>query len=826
LPWVDRASLEAIRFSVRRLHAQPIRILGTQSIAGRMDTVGSLPPLPDTLPTDAVERWRLSPLDGTAVERLLSDRLRSRLPRRTVQALVERSGGNPFWALQLGSELLRSGTAGPDLPVPNLLSTVVSHRLAGISRDAYEALLVVSALFDPTRTLARSALTGAVDDPAAAIDAAVVAGVVSVSASHLRPAHQLLGSTALDGLPRAARAALHQRLAEVVDEPEQHARHRALSAGDGPDAEVAAALDAGAGSAEAKGAVTTAIELVELSVRLTPDADDDARARRHLHAAELLFGSGELEAAREHATAADRTRLSSADHRRLLPILAESTMWVRGRGAAQELLRCTLDESVDDPHLHAVALALAADIGDGRSRSRVRLARNALARFAAVEGEPDPAGLMTALTSLASFRLSAGKGLDLDLLNRAEAAERKVRCPPLTRRPSLVRAWWLGVLDDLAGSRTALHTVIHRARRHEEEGVLPDLLGHLALTECWAGRYPDAIEAAEEGLHRARHSPTRTTQVLHAARGMLFALTGDLGAARAFMRARLGASTRAADDGEALHVLAVLGLVALLDGDSEHAVALLDGAMTAARRICWLDPGRRLRLEGDLGSALVNTDRLDEATALAASLRCLGQRSERPAVLGVGMRIDGLATAARGDLDCAVRLLEGAVAAHRRAQFPLELGRSLLALGQTWRRRRDRTQARRALRESFERFTVMGATPFADQARNELDRVDPARAGAALTAAESRVAQLVATGLANREVAAQLYTSVRTVEGHLGAVYRKLGVRSRTELTRMICDRGRSAPPRARQPASGVTSGVTSPGTSRAAAALTDGLHW
>jgi DNA-binding NarL/FixJ family response regulator len=133
-----------------------------------------------------------------------------------------------------------------------------------------------------------------------------------------------------------------------------------------------------------------------------------------------------------------------------------------------------------------------------------------------------------------------------------------------------------------------------------------------------------------------------------------------------------------------------------------------------------------------------------------------------------------------------VPLLERAVAEHARSQFPLEHGRSLLALGQVHRRRRSKPQARRAFEAALDCFTRLGARPFADLAQAELDRVHPGRAGASLTKTERRVAELVAAGLTNREVAAQLFSSVRTVEGHLAAAYRKLGVRSRTELARAI----------------------------------------
>ncbi|NUP51189.1 MAG: hypothetical protein HOW97_28335 [Catenulispora sp.] len=154
----------------------------------------------------------------------------------------------------------------------------------------------------------------------------------------------------------------------------------------------------------------------------------------------------------------------------------------------------------------------------------------------------------------------------------------------------------------------------------------------------------------------------------------------------------------------------------------------------------------------------------------------------RPTLLGIGLRIEGLALGAEGDLDAAVRALEAAVVAHRSSQFPVELGRSLLALGQIQRRRKERPAAGEALRAALDCFETAGAVPFADLVRAELGKGRRGAGGETLTPTEQQVADLVAAGHTNREVAARLFISIRTVETHLAAVYRKLGVRSRSEL--------------------------------------------
>lgn len=802
LPWLDRATADTLRFALRRLRTEPLRLLVTRRVADglRSDDADETAPLHELVPVESLERRRLGPLDASAIGRLLGERLGTPLPSQSVRLLAERTAGNPFWALEVGAALALNDSGNDplsDLPVPGSLSAMVAERVAAISPPAREALLVVSALSHPPAELVTRALAGVVPDPPQAIDDAVLAGVVAESAGRLRPSHPLLGSAALDRLPRSSRAALHRRLAAVVTDPEQHARHRALAGAGGPDAEVATALDVGAEAARVKGAGAAAVELAELAITFTPPDQAGELARRRIRAAELRFGLGELEGAEAHAAAVRRADVTADEYRRLLPMYVEATFWHHGRDAAQELVRQVVDESTDDRHLHAVALAMAADVGDGRT-PQLELARQALAEFDRVPGDPDPVGLITALVMQASLRLSAGEGLDLELVERAEAVEQRAPWMPLTNRPSVIRGFWLRVVEDLTGAREALEHTIVCARRHGDEGSLPVLLGHLALTECWAGRYAAATGAADEGLRRI-HSGELTTHVLHAARGQLYALAGDLTAATTLLEERLGGTTRPVDDHQALHYLPVLGQVAWLRGNSRRAVELISRALAGARRIGWLDPGRRLHPEGTYGQALIDIGRLDEAAALVTELRALNERSSqaRPMLLGVASRLDGLVHASRGDLDAALPLLERAVEEHARSQFPLERGRSLLALGQVHRRRRSKPQARRAFEGALDCFSRLGARPFADLAQAELDRVHPGRAGAALTKTERRVAELVAAGLTNREVAAQLFSSVRTVEGHLAAAYRKLGVRSRTELARaMPADRsGRPGAP-------------------------------
>jgi DNA-binding CsgD family transcriptional regulator len=261
-------------------------------------------------------------------------------------------------------------------------------------------------------------------------------------------------------------------------------------------------------------------------------------------------------------------------------------------------------------------------------------------------------------------------------------------------------------------------------------------------------------------------------------------VVGDVAGARGLIT-ELAGRAEAYPDLDPIVAGHLRGLLALNEGDTEEAATHLWNAYTHARDSGIHEPGRRQHLEGDLGRALVAVGRLDDAAELAKELLALGERSGRPLVLGVGLRIHGLVQAERGDLNQATETLRRAVAAHEQAPVPLALGRTLIAYGQVCRRQpKRRAEGVQALQRAVDCFTEMGATALVDRAQAELDRGQRTRTGALLTAAEQQVAELVAGGATNREAAARLFTSVRTVEGHLAVVYRKVGVRSRTELAK------------------------------------------
>jgi DNA-binding CsgD family transcriptional regulator len=195
-----------------------------------------------------------------------------------------------------------------------------------------------------------------------------------------------------------------------------------------------------------------------------------------------------------------------------------------------------------------------------------------------------------------------------------------------------------------------------------------------------------------------------------------------------------------------------------------------------------LEPGQRLEL-GDFLEALIGVGELEEADRVIAIWQGRADRLDRAWASAILARSRGLLLAARGDLAGAFASFERALVEHAKTEEPFQHARTLLALGATQRRAKQRAVARATLEQALAAFERLGAPLWAAKARADLARIGgraPSRGE--LTESERRIAALVAEGHTNREVAATLFVTEHTVEGALTRVYRKLGIRSRGEL--------------------------------------------
>ena len=294
--WLDRPSAASLEFVARRLREEPVGLV----LAQRTEGTGEAPlGLERALPAERLRHLTVGPLSLEALHRLLRARLGTTYSRPTLLRLAETSGGNPFYALEIARALLRSGiepTLGAALPVPPSLGELVWDRLAHLPARTREALLAASA--QPQSTVASvAAALGARAGTSRVLARAVEAGVIAIEADRVRFTHPLLASVLYSGTPPEQRRRLHRRLAEVVGDPEESARHLALAI-EGPDARVASALDEAAVRARARGAPEAAAELSELARRLTPSERAGDARRRTMQAAEYQLQAGDTARAR------------------------------------------------------------------------------------------------------------------------------------------------------------------------------------------------------------------------------------------------------------------------------------------------------------------------------------------------------------------------------------------------------------------------------------------------------------------------------------------------------------------------------------------------
>jgi DNA-binding CsgD family transcriptional regulator len=212
------------------------------------------------------------------------------------------------------------------------------------------------------------------------------------------------------------------------------------------------------------------------------------------------------------------------------------------------------------------------------------------------------------------------------------------------------------------------------------------------------------------------------------------------------------------------------------------ADAHLRAGLHAAERVGCREPGIH-RMHANAAEAAVALGELERAEQIGNFLEEHGEQINHHWSLATGARVRALVTAARGDLEAGLAAVEEAMERHEPLAMPFERARTLLVKGVIERRARRRGQAKKSFEQALEIFEHLGASLWVERARAELDRVGLRRSsGAELTEGERRVAELAARGLTNREVAAALFMSPKTVEANLSRAYRKLGISSRAEL--------------------------------------------
>ena len=771
--WLDISSRSVLSFALRRLDHEPVRLI-TSCRTGTASDVASDLGLPG-------ERLVVGPVSVGTMQRIVQTRLRETLARPTLTRLHRATGGNPMMCLEMARALQRRGagsTASDPLPVPADFRVLVTERLRVLAPQTRESLLLTAALAQPTVT----AVAAAVGDAAAAarcLAEAVAAGVLEVDGERVRFTHPLIASIPSADLSQADRRALHERLARIVTDPEERARHAALGS-DEPSSVVAAALDSAARHARRRGSIDAAAELAELALSRTAVGDPD-RLRRTVDAARYLFLLGDPAAARDLLTGAvDATPPGPARVDALL-LAASIASWESGDATVARWCERALAEAGEDVLLLARSHATFAETSP--SGAAVDLF-HAEAAVELLETMPAPPGglLANALTNVAMHRFRLGRGLAVSTLERAVALQAQAEPVPVSDRAGLGLGMCLKVVDRFEESRAWLQVMRTCAVDEGDDSALPITLGHLAALECWAGEYDLAIALATEGRDHAERMGIRAPMPA-SVHVLALAHRGHVGEARALGERDLAADESAGFMSAVALDLRSLGTAELMVGDLPAAAGHLLRALLISSEEIGINEPAILRLHPDAVVAMVALGRFAEAEKLTQQLDAATEANHHPWSTVMAARCHGVLKAANGERAEAVELLESALVNHRRLPMPFEEARTRLLLGQMLRRTGHRTHARRELETARAMFLKLGTPIQERQARTELDSIGGRRRlEYELTPVEQRIADLVAAGQTNREVAAATFTSVRTVESHLGRIYRKLGIRSRTEL--------------------------------------------
>jgi DNA-binding CsgD family transcriptional regulator len=773
IQWIDPASAAILGYGLRRLGSVPLRVIA----ARRAGEPLVLDPAALAAPT-RVETVHIGPLSVATLHHVLKSRLGRSPSRSTLVRVADASGGNPLFALEIAQLLEEVGTppAGEPLPVPANVRDLVRRRVIRLPRPTREVLLAASSTRRAEVELIERALGRPIEEE---LETATADGIAHVDSWRVVFGHPLFAAAIDAAASPAERRDMHLRLANVTDVADERARHHALAAM-GPDTKVASELDEAATHAAARGAPAAAVDLIELALRLTPAEGKDARSSRSIDLAAYLKQAGEPARAaailEEVVSRVDPGLLRARARLDLAAIVHESGTPARAVGLCEAAI---LDAAGDRELLARAHATLAAVDAEDFDRGT----EHAEAAYAILEAlaQPDPGVLGLTLLVRQGLALEHGLGLDEAVVARALQLEAVAPAPSVSDRFSAALGAWLKYTDDLAGARIWLERSLQAAIDEGDEGSIPYLLSHLPQLELWAGDWSKAEALArrhhdlsiELGLESQRRQALFNLAMIHVHQGL---------ADEARHEIEVGRAAAASDDDQwtEMSMLPALGLLELSLGNPGAAVAPLERATELRDASRSTGPRRH---EPDLVEALIAVGELDRAEMVLGRLEARAVQFHRHSALAAGARARGLLEAARGNSEGAVELLERAVTEHDLAPMPFERARTLLALGQVRRRRRERTLAKGALTAAIEAFDRLGARAWTERARAELGRVGLRRtSGSGLTETERRVAELAAGGMTNRAVAGALFVSPKTVEATLARAYRKLGISSRAEL--------------------------------------------
>lgn len=795
--WLDAASRDALLFAVRRLHADRAAVVFA---VREGEAVDFQPP--------GIEELVMSGVDASAARELMTSSVAGPVSMAVADQVHAATHGNPLAILESVQVLSPGQLAGTEplqqpLPTGPGVQRSFERRIARLPLETRRAALLVASSHSGSIAEIRSACEQS-STAFAALEPAEVAGLITNDGLRIQFQHPLVRAAVYHGASAPDRRAAHRALASVLTDAKAvvpRAWHLAAAA-QGEDEAVAAALEQAAVEARRRSGLAAASRAFERAARLSPDLERRA-ARLHEAGTDAYVGG---ESQRGIALLDEALMLATGTPLRaaIAHSRARAEMWTGSPAKARRILLAAVEQIEErDPKAATLMLVDAATTaiqeGDneadfaGTVTNALRVAERAYRVGSRVGGQPKAAAAGAYGKALLAFRRPDGS-------NREEAHRLLVQSlEAIDERESLQLAVQLInsaasflYYEEFDRMREPLENLIAAARTASAPGALPYALGHLSELDFRVGRWPEAYAEASEAVALA-------TELGH-----MFSLIYAL-ACLAWIEAARGLETECRAH------------LAQLAGVSPHAKTIVGGYSAKITGLLHLGYGRNEEAIKYLEplSLLLRSTRLaaapflfQEAPDLIEAYVHVGRRAD--AELAVVAFDDQAAvspgTWARSAAQRCHGLVEevfepafrSALEIHDQTTMPFEQARTELCYGERLRRAKQRSEARDHLYSALKTFEAIGADPWAERARNELratgETIRRDRAATDdLTLQELQVALKVAEGATNREAAAALFISPKTVEAHLSRIYSKLGLRSRTELAHRFAKGGSPA---------------------------------
>lgn len=772
--WLDAPSREALLFAGRRLDREGVVLLLGMRDREWLRTAG----------IDTLELHGLHTPDAAA----LLERAGATVDAAVCDRLVAETGGNPLALLEafrsLTEQQLRGSTpiAHP-LAVGASLEQAFADRLRVLPADTQRGLLVAAASETGSTAEIGQALAGA-GLGLAVLEPAEREGIVTLDGGRIAFRHPLVRAASYHLLGAAERRAAHRALAGALGaEAGDSAAWHLVAASVGADEEVASLLERSARSALARNAYAAAASAFEAAARLSPDDED--RLRRTMATGRALLLGGEPQRASSLLESVLELAVDPTVRADLQTLRGAAMLFTHPVSETYEML--VTEASRVEPHdtARAASMLTTATLTQFMA-ANPRQAEETIGRAPVDRGASGAvaAGVRSvdALVHVYSGRIDEALAIVDPLLEQYEAADVRVNPMMLGVFPQVLN--WTERPDQ---ARALLDRIVRTARAEAVPSLLPFPLAILAEVELGRGRLAAAYAAGSESVQLA----VETGQAVESSYSLVVlarveAILGHERACRAHVSTALDFARRLGATSIESYATAALGLLELSLGHPDRAVPHL----AECER---LREGFGVQLPtlhhdaADLVEAYVRSGAVADASRSLAVLERKATRTGLRWPAAAAARCRGLLAAEddyEPELARAVDLFGD--------DMRFERARTLLCLGMRRRRSRRRADARESLHAALAFFVAAGAEPWAEQTRAELRAAGDVSTPAAgrsvrdLTPQELQVALVVASGATNKEAAAALFLSPKTIEFHLRNTYRKLGVRSRSELVRRV----------------------------------------